>query len=79
MSQAKGGLKHFHHISRGCKIEPRLYNRFTGGRWAKICGGYCLNHKKELCRCGHEWHWHGGSYLFPEIKYNKENRFSVGG
>lgn len=65
MNQAKEGL-HFHHPSKGCKIEDRVYNRLTGGRWAKVAGSYCSTHKKEICRCGNEFGWHGGTYSNPQ-------------
>ena len=60
--------KHFHSISKGCKIVDK---DFIDDKRKKIKGAYCKTHKKDICRCGWEWHWHGGEYAFKDETLDK--------
>ena len=57
--------KHFHEKEKGCDIIDKDFdrsfekNRVLGNR---IKGAFCKIHNKDLCKCGWEWHWHGGTY-----------------
>ncbi len=56
---------HFHSTEKGCKIVikrftlPRTHQQ-TGSR-GYLLGKHCLTHEKDLCKCGYEWFWHGGT------------------
>jgi len=56
---------HFHSPEKGCRIVPK--------QQGKILGLRCLTHKKDICRCGWEWHWHYGTYYNPR-KYQQQKK-----
>lgn len=46
-----------------CKVvEREIFVRVYPYKGAKyLTGAYCLDHHVEICRCGWEWGFHGGS------------------
>ena len=52
---------HFHGTSKGCYlIDCEQFAEHEKGRATKVDGKECLTHRKRICRCGWEWHWHNG-------------------
>ena len=60
---------HFHSPNKGCEIIP-ITIKGTGNQYIK--GGYCKTHKKEICHCGWEFHWHYGIYHNNLFNTNKK-------
>jgi hypothetical protein len=57
----KENSHYFHSEEKGCKIKNKKFNEIHYESKSIIKGAYCLTHKKDLCRCGWEWGWHGGT------------------
>ena len=59
---------HYHSKMKGCEIVRRQWKYISKDNREEgriISGGYCKTHKKEICKCGWEWHWHYGRYSKP--------------
>jgi len=53
---------HFHSLEKGCVIIPKRTKDVQGNYFN---ASYCVTHKKNICDCGWEWHYHGGIYHAP--------------
>jgi len=70
LSELQQGNRHYHCAEKGCKIMPKDY--YSREKHI-IHRSYCKTHKKELCRCGWEWHWHGGEHHLPLKIYHSKH------
>jgi hypothetical protein len=50
---------HFHCIEKGCKIRSKV---LLSTDHRSFAGAYCMTHKKNICKCGWEFGWHGGTH-----------------
>ena len=65
-------LQHFHNKLYGCEIK--IYYKKPKFGVVHINYVRCETHRKKICKCGWEIHWHGGENsckLFPKGKQEK--------
>lgn len=58
-SESELNNEHFHHKDKGCKLRKKNYMETSYG--GEIRGKHCSTHKTDICFCGWEWGWHGGT------------------
>ena len=65
-------IEHFHAKIYGCVIK--IYYKKSNHNY--FVNYYkCETHRKKICKCGWEIHWHGGENsckLFPKGKQDKQ-------
>ena len=64
--------EHYHHLEKGCKIIGSTFWSTHTPRY-KIPANRCVTHKVDTCRCGWEWHFHGGEDIRLLPRNPREN------